>query len=73
MCAGFALYLVIAPLIEYPSMTYLIAAILILVGLIFYIPFVWLKWTLPLDLYKKMEILVQKYFEVVPVDVTKTQ
>ena len=53
-------------------MTYLMAAVLILAGLIFYVPFVWLKWTLPLDLYKKVEIFVQLYFEVVPVDVNKT-
>ena len=54
-------------------MTYLIAAILILAGLIFYIPFVWLGWNLPLGIYQKMEILIQKYFEVVPDDVTKIQ
>ena len=65
--------MVIAPLIEYPSMTYLIAAILILSGLVFYIPFVWLKWTLPLGIYQRMEVLVQKYFEVVPVNPVKIE
>ena len=60
-------------MIEYPSMTYLIAAILIFAGLIFYIPFVWLGLTLPLGIYKKLEIFIQKYFEVVPVDISKDE
>lgn len=54
-------------------MTYLIAAILILAGLVFYIPFVWLKWRLPLGIYQRMEVLVQKYFEVVPVNPVKIE
>ena len=73
VCAAIALYLVIAPIIEYPSMAYLLATILIFAGLIFYVPFVWLGWTLPLGLYQKLEILVQKYFEVVPVDMGKDE
>ena len=66
-----ALYLVIGPIIEYPSMAYLLATILIFAGLIFYIPFVWLGWQLPLGAYQKLEIFVQQYFEVVPVDMEK--
>ena len=54
-------------------MAYLLATILIFAGLIFYVPFVWLGWTLPLGLYQKLEILVQKFFEVVPVDMGKDE
>jgi len=71
LCALIALYLVIGPIIEYPSMAYLLATVLIFAGLIFYIPFVHLGWTLPLGAYQKLEIFVQKYFEVVPVDMDK--
>ena len=71
ICALIALYLVIAPIIEYPSMSYLLATILIFAGLIFYIPFVYMGLSLPLGAYQKLEIFVQKYFEVVPVDMDK--
>ena len=71
ICALIALYLVIGPIIEYPSMSYLLATILIFAGLLFYIPFVYMGWTLPLGAYQKLEIFVQKYFEVVPVDMDK--
>ena len=71
ICALISLYLVIGPIIEYPSMAYLLATVLIFAGLIFYIPFVYMGWTLPLGAYQKLEIFVQKYFEVVPVDMDK--
>ena len=71
ICALISLYLVIGPVIEYPSMAYLLATILIFAGLIFYIPFVYMGWKLPLDLYKKLETFVQLYFEVVPVENSK--
>ena len=61
----------IGPLFEYPSMAYLLATVLIFSGLLFYIPFVHLGWTLPLGAYKKLEIFVQKFFEVVPVEMDK--
>jgi len=63
---------VIAPIIEYPSLSYLLAVILIFSGLIFYIPLVWLDWDLPFGLYKKVEVIVQQFFEVVPIDNDKT-
>jgi len=58
LAALIALYLVIGPIIEYPSMAYLLATIAIFAGLIFYIPFVWLDWSLPLDLYKKERVYI---------------
>ena len=61
------MYLVVAPLIENPSLAYLLATLIIFAGLIFYIPFVWLDWNLPFGIYDKIEIFCQKYFEVVPV------
>ena len=62
-----AAYLVIAPIIEYPSLSYLIAVMLIFSGLILYIPLVWLDWDLPFGIYKKVEVVVQQFFEVVPI------
>lgn len=44
------------------------AAALIMGGLVFYIPFVWFELTLPLRMFERFEIICQKYFEVVPVD-----
>ncbi len=42
-----SLYLVVAPIIDEPQIEFLYAAIFILTGLIFYIPFVHYKKTLP--------------------------
>ena len=67
LAAAISLYLVIAPLIEEPSLAYLLATCIIFGGLIFYIPFVYLDWDLPFGIYKKIEVFCQKYFEVVPV------
>ncbi|CBY24423.1 unnamed protein product [Oikopleura dioica] len=67
LAAAISLYLVIAPLIEEPSLAYLLATCIIFGGLIFYIPFVYLDWNLPFGIYNKVEIFCQKYFEVVPV------
>ena len=58
----------IGPLIEYPSATYAIAAGLILAGLVFYIPFVYFKLSLPFRIMERIEIFLQMFFEVVPVD-----
>ena len=49
-------------------MTYLLAVALIFAGLIFYIPFVYFGLALPLGLYQKLEVFVQQYFEVVPIE-----
>jgi len=75
LAAAISLYLVIAPLIEEPSLAYLLATCIIFGGLIFYIPFVYLDWDLPFGIYNKVEIFCQKYFEVVPVsaDELKTE
>ena len=67
ICAAISIYLVIAPLVDNWSNAYLLAMLIIAAGLIFYIPFVWLDWTLPWGLFEKLEIICQKYFEVVPV------
>ena len=48
-------------------MAYLLAVALIFAGLIFYIPFVYFGLDLPLGLYQKIEVFVQQYFEVVPI------
>ena len=75
LAAAIFLYLVIAPLIEEPSLAYLLATCIIFGGLIFYIPFVYLDWDLPFGIYNKVEVFCQKYFEVVPVsaDELKTE
>ncbi|CBY32573.1 unnamed protein product [Oikopleura dioica] len=67
LAAAISLYLIIAPLIEEPSLAYLLATCIIFGGLLFYIPFVYLDWNLPFGIYNKIEIFCQKYFEVVPV------
>ena len=57
ICAGISIYLVVAPLVDNWSNAYLLAMLIIFAGLIFYIPFVWLDWTLPWGLFEKIEIL----------------
>ena len=46
-CFVISIYLVIAPLLENPSLVYLYATIFILAGLIFYFPFVQYKYSPP--------------------------
>ena len=53
--------------------TNVLATVLIFAGVLFYVPFVWLGWTLPLGLYQRFEIIIQQYFEVVPVQDDKAK
>merc|ERR1719262_1639733 len=63
-CACISIYIVVAPLIENPSLAYLLTVVIILSGLILYVPFVWLEWKLPF--YDRCVVFCQKYFEIVP-------
>ena len=73
LCAGISAYLVIGPLIEYPSTTYAIAAGLIFAGLIFYIPFIYFNLSVPFQIMDKLEIFLQMFFEVVPVESNESE
>ncbi|CAF1121416.1 unnamed protein product, partial [Rotaria sordida] len=57
-----AIYLVIAPVISSPNVGYLIAVIILLVGLIFYYLFVFRK--IQLNLMKKINMFFQEFFDL---------
>jgi len=73
ICACISAYLVIGPLIEYPTPAYAIAAAMAFGGLIFYFPFVYFNLSLPFRLSERIEIFCQKFFEVVPIDSDKKE
>ena len=69
ICAGWSLYLVVGPLIENPTLENLLAFIIIISGVLVYIPFIWIGWKLPFNIFAKFEVLLQKYFEIVATEI----
>ncbi|CAF1062901.1 unnamed protein product [Adineta steineri] len=57
-----SIYLVLVPLIVSPSFGFLIAVIIILFGLVFYYPFVYLK--IELQFIRKMNLFLQLFFKL---------
>jgi L-type amino acid transporter 9 len=57
-----AIYLVIIPVVSSPNIGFLIAALLILLGLVFYYPFVYRK--IELRFMRKINSFVQLFFKL---------
>ncbi|CAK8682350.1 unnamed protein product [Clavelina lepadiformis] len=64
ICTAAAVYLIIAPIVEQPSLAYLYAACFILAGLIFYFPLIYFKKVPPFM--EPLNAFLQELLEVVP-------
>lgn len=66
ICFLASIYLIIAPIIEEPSLAYLYATLIILLGFVVYVPVVYYKKQLPIM--KPMTSFLQQLLEVVPAE-----